>query len=98
MVFCRRCTLKHLEKLLSLERGQFLTEEELAILKWGADYGHESRRRHSGVEHRDASALEALVAYLYLFDGTRLTEGGIRGAGDDVYGCRWVRSVIRWES
>ena len=28
-------------------------------------------RRHSGVEHRDASALEALVAYLYLFpDGT----------------------------
>tara|TARA_B100001741_G_scaffold298370_1_gene283880 strand:+ start:146 stop:934 length:789 start_codon:yes stop_codon:yes gene_type:complete len=64
----------HLEKLLSLERGQFLTEEELAILKWGADYGHESRRRHSGVEHRDASALEALVAYLYLFDGTRLTE------------------------
>ena len=64
----------HLEKLLSLERGQFLTEEELAILKWGADYGHESRRRHSGVEHRDASALEALVAYLYLFDGTDWTE------------------------
>ena len=64
----------HLEKLLSLERGTFLTEEELAILKWGADYGHESRARHSGLEHRDASALEALVAYLYLFDGERLME------------------------
>jgi len=46
----------------------------LAILKWGADYGHESRARHSGLEHRDASALEALVAYLYLFDGERLME------------------------
>lgn len=64
----------HLEKLLSLEQGTFLTEEELAILKWGADYGHESRARHSGLEHRDASALEALVAYLYLFDGERLME------------------------
>ena len=64
----------HLERLLSLEQGTFLTEEEMAILKWGADYGHESRARHSGVEHRDASALEALVAYLYLFDGERLME------------------------
>ena len=64
----------HLERLLSLEQGTFLTEEELAILKWGADYGHESRARHSGLEHRDASALEALVAYLYLFDGERLME------------------------
>ena len=45
------------------------------------------------MEHRDASALEALVAYLYLFDGTRL-DGGIRGAGDDVHGCRWVRVLL----
>ena len=41
----------HLERLLSLEHGTFLTEEEMAILKWGADYGHESRARHLSLIH-----------------------------------------------
>ena len=59
----------HLDRLIKMD---ILTKEEIGILKWGADYGHESRMRHSGVEHRDASALEALVAYLFIFDSERL--------------------------
>jgi len=61
----------HLTRLL--ER-KLLTDEEMAILKWGRDFGHESRAGHKGDEQRDASALEALVAYLYLFDAERLHE------------------------
>lgn len=61
----------HLSRLL--ERN-VLKDEELAVLKWGRDFGHESRPGHKGEEHRDASALEALVAYLYLFDSERLHE------------------------
>jgi len=61
----------HLNRLL--ERN-VLKDEELAVLKWGRDFGHESRPGHRGEEHKDASALEALVAYLYLFDSERLHE------------------------
>lgn len=59
----------HLARLLD---GDAFTAEEIAILKWGRDYGHESRSGHKKEEHREASALEALVAYWYLFDQQRL--------------------------
>ena len=59
----------HLGRLLEQD---FLNDDELAVLKWGRDFGHESRAGHKGDVHRDASALEALVAYLYLFDNERL--------------------------
>lgn len=48
----------HLARLLD---GDALTDEEIAILKWGRDYGHESRSGHKKEEYREASALEALV-------------------------------------
>ena len=59
----------HLNRLIEMD---VLTHEELAVLKWGRDFGHESRPGHKGDVHRDASALEALVAWLYLFDIDRL--------------------------
>lgn len=61
----------HLARLLE---GDAITEEELAILKWGRDFGHEARSGHRKEEHAEASALEALVAYWYLFDAPRLHE------------------------
>ena len=43
--------------------------------KVGERISHESRRRHSGVEHRDASALEALSERICICSmGTRLME------------------------
>ena len=59
----------HLSRLLE---DRIITEEELDILKWGRDFGHETRSRHNCEHHREASALETLVAYLYLFDQQRL--------------------------
>ena len=59
----------HLNRLLC--EGA-LTDEELSILKWGRDYGHESRSGHGKQEHVNASGLEALVAYWYLFDPVRM--------------------------
>ncbi len=61
----------HLNRLLEQD---LLTDQELAVLKWGRDFGHESRSGHKGDVHRDARALEALVAYLYLFESDRLHE------------------------
>lgn len=59
----------HLRRLLN---GTMITDDELTILEWGRDYGHERRSRHNKVQHKEASALEALVAYWYLFDQNRL--------------------------
>ena len=61
----------HLVRLLE---GGALADEELDILRWGRDYGHESRAGHKSKSHREASALEALVAYWYLHDPDRLHE------------------------
>lgn len=58
--------------LMRLVDGDVLSSEELAILKWGRDFGHESRSGHKSEAHREASALEALVAFWYLFDSERL--------------------------
>ena len=58
--------------LMRLVDGDVLSSEELAILKWGRDFGHESRSGHKSEAHREASALEALVAFWYLFDPERL--------------------------
>jgi hypothetical protein len=49
-----------------------LSPEELSVLKWGRDFGHESRSGHKSQAHKEASALEALVAFWYLFDPERL--------------------------
>ena len=57
-----------------LVEGGALAGEELDILRWGRDYGHESRAGHKSKSHREASALEALVAYWYLHDPDRLHE------------------------
>lgn len=59
----------HLTRLIE---GDVLTEEELSVLRWGRDFGHENRSGHGSEAHREASALEALVAYWYLFDVDRL--------------------------
>ena len=59
----------HLMRLLD---GDVLSSEELAVLKWGRDFGHESRSGHKSEAHKEASALEALVAFWYLFDPERL--------------------------
>lgn len=59
----------HLRRLLN---GTMITDDELTILEWGRDYGHECRSRHNKVQHKEASALEALIAYWYLFDQNRL--------------------------
>jgi 23S rRNA maturation mini-RNase III len=60
----------HLARLLD---GGAITDEELAILKWGRDYGHEGRTGHKKIEHQEASALEALVVggegYVYCMSG-----------------------------
>ena len=64
-----RAMCGHLARLLE---DRVFTEEELAILKWGRDFGHETRSRHNCHHHREASALETLVAYLYLFNPERL--------------------------
>jgi len=64
-----RAMCGHLARLLE---DRVFTEEELAILKWGRDFGHETRSRHNCHHHREASALETLVAYLYLFNPGRL--------------------------
>ena len=58
--------------LMRLIDGDVLSLEELAVLKWGKDFGHESRSGHKTAAHKEASALEALVAYWYLFDPPRL--------------------------
>ena len=58
--------------LMRLVDGDVLSPEELAVLKWGRDFGHESRSGHKSEAHREASALEALVAFWYLFDPERL--------------------------
>ena len=60
--------------LVRLVEGGALADEELDILRWGRDYGHESRAGHKSKSHREASALEALVAYWYLHDPDRLHE------------------------
>jgi len=61
----------HLRRLLD---AGAITDEELAILKWGRDFGHESRSGHKKEQYIEASALEALVAYWYLFDPPRMHE------------------------
>ena len=48
--------------LMRLVDGDVLSSEELAVLKWGRDFGHESRSGHKSEAHKEASALEALVA------------------------------------
>mgnify|MGYP006083228041 CR=1 FL=1 len=58
--------------LMRLIDGNVLSEQELSILKWGKDFGHESRSGHKSEAHKEASALEALVCYWYLFDSERL--------------------------
>ena len=58
--------------LMRLVDGDVLSSEELAVLKWGRDFGHESRSGHKSEAHKEASALEALVAFWYLFDPERL--------------------------
>ena len=57
----------HLNRLLEKD---FMTDEELAVLKWGRDFGHESRSGHKGDIHRDASALEALAWRIYIYSTT----------------------------
>ena len=59
----------HLRRLID---SMIITKEELMILNWGRDYGHESRPRHNEVQHKEASSFEALIAYWYLFDQKRL--------------------------
>ena len=58
--------------LMRLVDGDVLSPEELSVLKWGRDFGHESRSGHKSQAHKEASALEALVAFWYLFDPERL--------------------------
>ena len=85
----------HLNRLLEKD---FMTDEELAVLKWGRDFGHESRSGHKGDIHRDASALEALVAYLYLFDNNRLHElleaTGMTFCGKPLSGLMGVQDTV----
>ena len=54
--------------LMRLVDGDVLSPEELSVLKWGRDFGHESRSGHKSQAHKEASALEALVAFWYLFE------------------------------
>ena len=59
----------HLARLLA---DGTITDDEISILEWGRNFGHESRSGHKTLQHREASSLEALIAYWYLFDQDRL--------------------------
>ena len=58
----------------------FFTEEELAVVRWGRNGGSagntpsrlRGKKKGGFATYRNASALECVVGYLYITDGTRL--------------------------